>query len=102
MTYKKIVKSLVEQEVYNEVQKLVDTDSDYIFINVETPSFKNEGNMLIWECFVNISHKTFVIGGTVDPICGICVSCMRDENHKYVWFWVEETRRKFGITDFKI
>ena len=102
MTYKKIVESLVENEVYGEVRKLVENLNKYLFINVETPSFKNEGDMLMWECLVSISHKTFVVGGTVDSICGICVSCMRDENHKYVWFWVEKTREELGITEFKL
>lgn len=101
MTFKKIVEALIEQEVYNELRKLTDSQ-DYVYIDTYPPTFEHEKDMFMWECCVNINHKSFVVGGTVDPMCGICVSCMRDENHKYVWFWVEETRRSLGITEFKI
>lgn len=102
MTFKKIVEALVSQEVYNSVRMLTNLFEEYVFIDVDTPIFEPEKDMFMWECPVNINHKNYVVGGTVDPMCGICVSCMRDENHKYVWFWVEETRRSLGITEFKI
>ena len=114
MTYKKIVEGYVKSKVGFYVEKLCKQfNIPAYFIERETVTFDTtyRKDCFLFECEVKIfadshdyfrdNYKTIFVGGSVDDYSCL-VSCIRTEDSKYIWYDVEETREKMGITEFKI
>lgn len=111
MTYKKIVKSMVQQNAVNWFEKLMSENGFECFVFVNDVEFENdkEKDTIFWTVKVDVYFKSDVgvrkyyeIGGTVDDLCGICCSVIWDNNHEIIWMSVKESREALGIKELKI
>lgn len=110
MTFKAIVKMMIEQEADAWVRKLMDEAGfQYNWTSCTIQELTADKNYFGWTAYVDITsreggytHKRVEVGGTVDDITGICCSCIWNQNHELIWMAVPETRKALGISEFKI
>lgn len=107
MTYKSIVKHMVEQDARTWFEKvLIENGFNDTLVFIESSDFEQEKDTIYWSVKVDAHFKStmrhFEIGGTVDDLCGICCSVIWDHNHQVVWMNVKETRETLGIKELKI
>lgn len=111
MTYKAIVKNMIEIKAGNWVEKLLkENNIEYKWTEEEVTNLENdkESNTILYTCTVTITLEAYnkvvvLVGGTADDMCGICTSVIWDENHdNIIWMSVAETRNELGINEFKL
>lgn len=110
MTYKAIVKRMIEIEATRFVEKTLDANEvDYHFATAEDCTMENdkESDTIFWNAEVKIYGAAFpvtvIVGGTADDHCLICSSVIwNKEKNRILWLAVKETREELGITSFKV
>ncbi len=108
MTFKSVVNHLVQDKAFTAFKKLMDESGiEYWYISPEDVEFEKYKNIhYYWsmnaEVQFNRNHScVYKIGGTVDDLIGICVSCIH-KNNELVWLFNPESREKLGIKKFEI
>lgn len=107
MTYKAIVKRMVENEATNWLEKVLkENDINYKYTITNDTIFENEKDTFLYKTEIEIRISVYtvsvVVGGTVDDTCGICTSVIWNDNHKILWMNTEEARKALGIEKFEI
>ncbi len=110
MTYKAIVKRMVEIEASRFVEKELEANGvDYQFATAESCAMENdkESDTIFWNVEVKIYGASFpvkvIVGGTADDHCMICSSVIWDSTKSHIlWLAVKETREELGIETFRI
>ena len=105
MTFKAIVKFMVGKEATEAIENLLKENGiEYKFALTEGVEFEKEYNIhFLWTVGVKIHFErhscTYKIGGTVDDLLGICVSCVWN-NDELVWLFNPESRKAMGFERF--
>lgn len=110
MTYKAIVKGMIQNASEEWVRSLLDEIGfEYDFTSCETAKMEDEKEHISWRCFVDVvsrahgyTHRFFEVGGTADDLFGILPSCIFDQKHNLIWMANKDTRKTLGIEEFKI
>lgn len=110
MTYKAIVKRMVENEATNWIEKLLEGNGiKYGFVSAKDTTFEHDKdlNMFMFETEIKVYTGGIIdtyltVGGTVDDSCGICTSVIWNNNHKTIWMNTEEARKALSIEKFEI
>lgn len=117
MTYKAIVKDLLEKDSKQWVKKLLvenglmDEDEERGWIcSAECENMTNEGQHISYEVKVVIVwkeglpiHTDLRVGGTIDDMVGLCHSVIwNDDKSDIIWMATKTARLALGITEFKL
>lgn len=110
MTYKAIVKGMIERKSQKWVESLLAKNHiEYKRTSVDCCELENskKEDVIYWNTRIKIVDPDYNyifldVGGTADDICGICTSVIWNEEHRIIWMHVKETRNQLNITEFKI
>lgn len=100
MTYKEIVKVMVEEKATRWVEALLPGEM-VIAIDTELQNDK-EFNTIFWKTTVSVhGWQRVIVGGTADNL-GIFESVIWSEDGEPIWHVIEGSRKALGIMEFKI
>ena len=105
MTYKGMVKHIVEREACKWLRTFVRNEhtfisADNVDIKIEDGTFKCQVTVYVTGI---IPTPRYVVGGTVDEYGYVYCSIITDMyTKKMVWAWTEELRKTYNITEFTI
>ena len=110
MTYKAIVKGLIQNASEEWVRSLLDEIGyQYSWTQAEIIDLRDEKEHISWRCLVEVvsrpygyTNRSFEVGGTADDLFGILPSCIFDQKHNLIWMANKDTRKTLGIEEFKI
>lgn len=110
MTYKAIVKNMIAEAADAWVRDLMkEAGIRFDWTSTEVAKLEDEKHSILWTAYVDVvdradgyTHRFAEVGGTVDDMIGICCSVIFDEKHNPIWFAVPDTRKAFGIEEFKL
>lgn len=111
MTYKKIVQTMCKNVANDYLIKLLNSSNiayRWVSNSILSLNYDEEYKCYLFESEMEIMTGNYnpirvIVGGTVDDITGILVSCIWDKNKKNIlWMDVERTREMLGIREFKV
>lgn len=109
MTYKRFVEKMVEKEACKWMQELC---GEGWYIWESKVDLNKNGEDFIYNVTITVhnpagligTEKTYIVGGAVSELCGICNSVVWKPNNNLntvVWAANEELRNLYGITKFE-
>ena len=111
VTYKRIVKMLVEQEANAWLKKVLKENKvEYLFLSTSDPTMEidKEIDSYLWEMKAEVYMDRYlkhevIVGGTVDDLCGVCCSVIWNNGKKdTIWMAVPKIREALEIKEFKL
>ena len=111
MTYKAIVKYMVEREAVRWVEQLLFEAERWNLTTAVDTKFENARNIdsIMWETTVEIvtgrmicETTKVIVGGTFDDVTGLCPSVIWNADKSKTLWGGESLRESLGITEFKL